>query len=160
MPHPRPNTRISDLLVAQGTISEDTLYRALSAKFGVPYVRLGEFDVDPGALHLLPQNIVRAYRVVPLMLYQGRVIVAMRDPTNSEALSAISASTHVPVEAVFATGNDIEVAIATHYPPFDDADLQAEAICLGQPKSDSLEQRAAELQEQPIVRLTRSNPGF
>lgn len=43
----------------------------------VPYVRLGEFDVDPGALPLLPQNIVRAYRVLPLMLYQGRVIVAI-----------------------------------------------------------------------------------
>ena len=151
----RPNTRISDLLVSQGTISEDVLYRALSAKFGVPYVRLGEFDVDPGALPLLPQNIVRAHRVLPLMLYQGRVIVAMRDPTNSEALNAISASTRVPVEAVFATGNDIEVAIATHYPPFDDADLQAEAIRLGQPKGDSPDQRAAELQaqEQPIVRL-------
>lgn len=150
-----PDTRISELLVSQGTISEDVLYGALSAKFGVPYVRLGEFDVDPGALHLLPQSIVRAYRVLPLMLYQGRVIVAMRDPTNSEALSAISASTRVPIEAVFATGNDIEVAIATHYPPFDDADLQAEVIRLGEPKHDSQEQHVSELQaqEQPIVRL-------
>lgn len=152
----RPESRMGELLLASGKVSEDDLYRALSTKFGLPYVRLGEFEVDPLALSKIPQDLVRSYRVLPLMMHQGRLVVAVRDPSNSEVIGALSVLTRLPIEPVLATPQDIDTAIATHYPPFDDEALRAEAERLGGPtNSGATDDNAAEklAQQQPIVRL-------
>jgi len=42
---------------------------ALGEQFGVPFVRLGEFDVESIALTALPKDFIRSRRVLPLMLH-------------------------------------------------------------------------------------------
>ncbi|WP_129645499.1 GspE/PulE family protein [Peristeroidobacter agariperforans] len=150
-----PDSRIGELLLAEGRISEDELYRALSLKLGVPCVRLSGFDVDPQALAEIPQDVARSYRVVPLMRHQGRLVVAMNDPTCSEVLGALSVLTRATIEPVLASPGEIDLAIATHYPPFDDAELNLEGERLAGPELPPIAADTAEklANERPIVRL-------
>lgn len=113
----QPAIRIGELLLESGKVSEHALYQGLSARFGLPYVRLREFEADPLALYKLSNQLVRTYRVLPLMIHQGSLIVAVRDPSNTDILDALSELTRLPVKAVLATPRDIDRAISIHYPP-------------------------------------------
>ena len=113
----QPHVRMGDLMVAAGKLPEDDLYQALSEQLGVPYVHLGDFDVDPVALANLPQELLPAQRVLPLMLHEGRLVVATDDPADNSALSTLRFRAQRPIEAVLASPTDLDAAIAVHYPP-------------------------------------------
>ena len=150
-----PHSRLGEILLAEGRISEDELYLALSLKLGVPYVRLGSFDVDPDALEDIPQDVARSYQVLPLMRHHGRLVVATKDPTNSEVLGALSVLTRSTIEPVLASPAELEAALSTCYPPFDDAELANESQRLGAPAVRQLAPETAEklANERPIVRF-------
>jgi len=122
-----PEQRLGDVLVASGKVGNDRLYAGLAEQMGVPYVRLGEFDVEPAALAALPADIARARRVLPLMLHDGRLVLATDDPADGDALSALRFRAQRPIEAVLASPEDLDTAIAKHCPLFDDAKLLEEA---------------------------------
>lgn len=149
-----PQTRLGELLLAAGEISEDELYRALGEQLGIPYVRLGEFDIEAAALAMLPQDIARRHRILPLMLHEGKLFVATDDPANNDRISALRFRTQRPLEVVLANPSDLDTAIATRYPATEDEALVSEAERLLQQRDStaavSIEQL---LQEKPIVRL-------
>ena len=151
-----PTTRLGELLVARGKIADDDLYRALSAKLGLPYVRLGGFLVEPEALAKVPQDVVRIYRVLPLLIDRSKLVLAMRDPTDSETIATLSVLTRMQIEPVLATPHDIDDAIATHYPAFDEDALREAAEQLHRPERVATNEEASAeklAQQQPIVRL-------
>lgn len=150
-----PDMRLGDLLLASGKLSQEELYRALSQQMGVPYVHLGDFEVDPAALALLPQEMVRTRRVMPLMLHEGRLVLATDDPADSNTISAVRFRAQRPVEAVLANPVDLDMAIAAHYPPFGDAALVQEAERLRRGRTSEIDTQSPEklAAEKPIVRL-------
>jgi type IV pilus assembly protein PilB len=143
-----PDERLGDLLLSSGEIGEDDLYRALADQMGVLYVRLGDFDADPAALAALAPEHARAHRLLPLMFERGRLIVATDDPSDSAALNALKFSTQHPVEAVLASPEDLDVAIATRYPAIgtETLDLKVDHA----PAAPPIERMAM---DKPIVRL-------
>lgn len=154
----QPEKRLGDLLMEAGKIDEIELYRALGEQMGVPFVLLGEFEAEPQALATLPQDIVRARRALPIMLHEGRLVLATDDPADSDTLAALRFRAQRPIEAVLATPSDLDRAIATHYPPFGDAALLVEAERLRQQRPGSAEPISAErlADEKPIVRLVNN----
>jgi type IV pilus assembly protein PilB len=148
--------RIGQLLLKTGRVSERDVYTALSRQLGVPFVRLAEFDVDPQARMLLPQNIVRSLSALPLMLDRDRLIVAVSEPSDAQMLSTLRFAAGCPIEIVLATPEDIRAAIATHYPPFEDASLteQSQVLARVAVAEHSVPEQAAA--QAPIVRLVAS----
>src|SRR5690242_499393 len=80
----RPGTKLGDLLLESGKVKESDLYRALGEQMGVPFAVLRDFDVEPEALSLLPQEVVRTHRVLPLMIHDGQLVVATDDPADND----------------------------------------------------------------------------
>ncbi len=149
-----PQARLGELLLGAGEIEEDELYRALSEQLGVPYVRLGEFDVEAAALAMLPQDIARSHRLLPLMFHDGKLFVATDDPANNDKLSALRFRTQRPLEVVLASPTDLDMAIATRYPATEDEALVSEAERLLQQHDAAVGPSVEQLlQEKPIVRL-------
>lgn len=150
-----PQSRVGEILLSEGRISEDELYQALSLKLGVPYVRLDRFDVDPEAVAAIPSEVAHSYRVLPLMRHHGRLVVAMADPTSSEVLGALSVLTRSSIEPVLAGPGALDAAIASHFPPFEDAELQLEEQRLTATSSRTSPPEAMEklANERPVVRL-------
>jgi type IV pilus assembly protein PilB len=149
-----PGARLGEQLLSAKEVQEDCLYRALSEQLGVPYVRLGEFDVEAAALEAVPQEIARGRRVLPLMLHDGKLIVATDDPADREKMSVLQFRAQHLVEAVLASPRDLDTAIAVHYPAVGDVALECEADRLlrehPEPVPTAIERLA---REKPIVRL-------
>ena len=91
-------------LLASGAITEDQLARALAARFGLDHVDLEEFDVDVGAVSLIPADTARRHRVVPIGFLSRRVLyLAMADPADVVALDEIA----------MMTGHELQPAVAS-----------------------------------------------
>lgn len=113
----RHNSRkhLGEILVDFGAITRDQLYLVLCHKLGIPLVDLVRFQVDPRALKALPDDLVRKSSVMPLCYDEGRLIVAVPDPLDSDPMERVRFYTQAPVTPVMAMLEEIQHAIQVYY---------------------------------------------
>ena len=86
----KANQPLFSYLVKNKYISDEQLTKANAEITGVPYVNLSAAKVDPKILTLLPQDIAKRYMAVPLGEMQHRLVVAMLDADNVQAVDFLS----------------------------------------------------------------------
>src|SRR5690348_2508067 len=77
-------------LLKNDYITDEQLTKANAEITKVPYVNLTTAHVDPKILALLPQEIAERYMAVPLGEMQNRLVVAMLDADNVQAVDYLS----------------------------------------------------------------------
>ncbi|WP_231512424.1 GspE/PulE family protein [Paucibacter sp. KBW04] len=80
---------LGELLVRKGIVTRQALQSALARKMGYPIVDVASFAIEPDAVKKIPYAVAKRLDVLPLLLRDGRLIVAMEDPTRREALDEI-----------------------------------------------------------------------
>jgi type IV pilus assembly protein PilB len=78
------------LIVTDGHVTNEDLTKTIAQVTEVPYVNLLNAVVDPKVLSMLPMEIAERYMAVPLGEMQNRLIVAMLDADNVQAVDFIS----------------------------------------------------------------------
>jgi len=77
-------------LVKNNYITDEQLTKANATITKVPYVNLSAAKIDPAVLALLPRDIAKRYMAVPLGEMQHRLVVAMLDADNVQAVDFLS----------------------------------------------------------------------
>ncbi|MGZ5130489.1 MAG: GspE/PulE family protein [Caldimonas sp.] len=106
---------LGEVLVRMGTVSRDDLQTALARKMGYPLVNLDAFPAEPEALRKLSYAVAARLRVMPLLIRDGRLVVALDDPSRRAALDEVEFSADMKVLPVLARGAAIEIAVCTAY---------------------------------------------
>jgi len=83
-------TPLLSLLVSSGAVTDEVLTKAVAEVSKVPYVNLTTAHVDPKILDLLPQDVAERYMAVPLGEMQNRLVVAMLDADNVQAVDFLA----------------------------------------------------------------------
>jgi type IV pilus assembly protein PilB len=78
------------LLVSSGKVTNEQLTKTIAHVTKIPYVNLIDSKIDPKILELLPQDIAERYMAVPLGEMQHRLVVAMLDADNVQAVDYLS----------------------------------------------------------------------
>ncbi len=86
----KTSTPLFSMLVNKGGISDETLTHAIAKVTKVPYVNLSSANIDPAVLALLPQDVSQRYMAVPLGEMQHRLVVAMLDADNVQAVDFLA----------------------------------------------------------------------
>lgn len=84
------NTSLLTHLVTNNHITNENLTKIIAHVTKVPYVNLSEAKIDPKILSLLPQDIAERYMSVPLGEMKNRLVVAMLDADNIQAVDFLS----------------------------------------------------------------------
>jgi hypothetical protein len=82
---------LGDVLLAHEDVEEERLRAVLAEQLGLPVVDLGGYEPDPEALTLVPEQLQRRLRCVPLALDDVSVYVAVADPLDAAQLALLSA---------------------------------------------------------------------
>ena len=77
-----PTVPLGQMLVRMGIVSKGQLQTALVRKMGYPLVNLHLFPAAADALRKLPYAVAQRLQVMPLKLHEGRLVVAIDDPTS------------------------------------------------------------------------------
>ena len=119
MEQARTNQALGKLLIELGFVSESTLRDALSETLGKQAVDLSRAIVDPIALSLVPQELAKRHRLLPLSFDpQGRALtVAISDLDDIVALDKLRSSLpdDISIETLLAGDSEIVRAIDQHY---------------------------------------------
>jgi len=83
-------TPLLGLLVSSGAVTDEVLTKTVAEVSKVPYVNLTTAHVDPKILDLLPQDVAERYMAVPLGEMQNRLVVAMLDADNVQAVDFLA----------------------------------------------------------------------
>jgi type II secretory ATPase GspE/PulE/Tfp pilus assembly ATPase PilB-like protein len=106
---------IGELLVRLGMVSRQDLMNALARKMGYPLVDLEKLLPDPDALQKVPFSVAARLRVLPLMLRDSTLIVAVEDPSKRATLSELEFVTQCKIAPVLAHPSQLEGAIRDAY---------------------------------------------
>jgi type IV pilus assembly protein PilB len=148
------NQLLGKILVDLGMVKESDLVAALAKQVGLQFVDLGDVLVDATAASLIPEQVARRYRALPIGFEENKLVVAMADPANLFALDDIRTITGREVKPVVATAGDIESAIRK-YSRFDESveQLTSAAAEAADEDLDDLAKASAAVEEGPIVKM-------
>jgi type IV pilus assembly protein PilB len=147
--------RLGRILIDMGLVKEQDLVAALASQIGLRFVDLSDTAVDATASALLPEQVARKYRALPIGYEEDKLVVAMADPANLFALDDIRTITGMDVQPVVATAADIEAAIRK-YSHFDESVETVVSEASAAADDDVLElERLAQsaVDEGPIVKM-------
>ena len=111
----RSKIQLGQCLVKLGFISEDKLVDVLSAQLDIQHVVLDNFNFNRALVQLVPEEMARRYKVIPLFEKDGILTVAMADPTNLRTIDHIKFKTGKEIEPVIATEKSITSAIERNF---------------------------------------------
>ena len=101
------------VLLQTQAITSDQLARATSERFGLDHLDLNAFEIDLGAMNLIPSQAARRYGAIPVAFVGDEtLLVAMSDPTNVRAVDDISIMTGLDVRPAVASAEDIDAAVS------------------------------------------------
>ena len=152
-----PRMSISEVLISMNVTPEINILSALAERMGYPLIEGNIFIEDGDIIKMVPEKIARKHNIIPLKMDKGRLLVAVRDPTNMEVELDVKAASGKDVAYALATADSIKNAIEKYY-----ANITAQKIAEGvDSEAEDLEkqqqQQAAELDSRvdsaPIVKL-------
>ncbi|HET8991436.1 MAG TPA: ATPase, T2SS/T4P/T4SS family [Candidatus Saccharimonadales bacterium] len=103
----KQNEALLSYLVKHEYITDEQLTKANATVNKIPYVNLTSAKVDPGVLKLLPPDIANRYMAVPLGEMQHKLVVAMLDPNNIQAVDFLSNRINRPLKVYAASEKSI-----------------------------------------------------
>ena len=109
---------IREMLMEQGSVTEDQLLEAQAAVSRLPVVRLYEEQIPMEVRQLVKPDVLRSHIVLPFSFDPedpDTLLVAMNDPMNMRGRDIIAIATKCRVKPYIATTTDILVAIDRYY---------------------------------------------
>lgn len=113
-------TPLFGLLVSSGKVSNEQLTKATAHVTKVPYVNLLEAKIDPKVLQLLPEEVAERYMAVPLGEMQHRLVVAMLDADNVQAVDYLSNRIGRPLKVYAASEEGVRQVLRQYQTKLDE----------------------------------------
>jgi general secretion pathway protein E/type IV pilus assembly protein PilB len=109
------NVGVVDFLVANKIIRPTDVAQAKAAQFGAEVVNLGAMKIDDETISIIPRHVAKKYRVIPLFKADGKVGVALADPSDLNAIDSLTHLLGAEVDPKVASEPDIEAALNKYY---------------------------------------------
>lgn len=107
--------RLGTYLVTHNYITEDQLIRILQMQLGIDFIDLNKVKIDPALVSLVPRNLAKQYRVVPVKLDKDSLYLAMEDPLNFMAIEAVKNASHKRIIPMIAYSSSMDRALSVFY---------------------------------------------
>lgn len=154
---------LGTILVRRGLITSEQLGQALAEQYGVPYLEVVPEGVNPQLVRLLPEELARHHKVVPVGVSGRSLQLAMVAPDDMDVIAETELISGYKVIPLVALQNAIEAALDRG---FDDRVVARQTIVdmkmadLAAAESAISEDLAGEVMpdddQTPVVRLVRA----
>ena len=141
----KPNETLIEALIKSGSVSQEDVARTMAFNSGMEFIDLTGQAVSLDLKAIVPEEVARRYKVVPLGYEGGRLQIAISDPNNFETLDALPHVLKTEMDFVCATPENISTITSQLYG--NEADLATTAFGRGGDGSSVTENDA------PIIKL-------
>lgn len=143
--------RLGRILTNQGAITEEQLAQTLATQKHLQLVDLSTCDIDSDVARLITAQVARRHQILPLRVQDDRLVVAMANPLDIEAVDTLRVMTGYDVTVVVATESDVTKGIRQYLDTGAEAIFAAESAA---PKAEDRRETAnIESENVPVVKL-------
>lgn len=107
---------LGEILVELKYVNEEQVMEVLAGAYGVPFARVSPKIADPKVIEVLPRDFLEKNCVMPLFLVQGKLTVAVHEPSNVFLIEEIERLSGHGVQIVAAPARDIMNTLQAHLP--------------------------------------------
>lgn len=112
----RTGLSIEKALEKLGFVDDKDVVKVRASALGLPYMDLSDYIIDINLIKLIPENIARKYKAVPLFKINKSLTVGMVDPQDIVALDQIRRVSQVEmVEPVLVSEKGIQTVLDCFY---------------------------------------------
>jgi type IV pilus assembly protein PilB len=142
----KESTPLLSFLTTGGFVPDETLTKTIAHVTKVPYVNLSTAKINQEVLGLLSQEIAERYMAVPLGEMQNRLVVAMLDADNVQAVDFLSNKIGRPLKVYAASESGIRNVLHQYQANISDqvvSDISSIGTPAPEPESESRAERSA-----------------
>jgi len=110
------NKLLGEVLIELGYVTNEQVTEVLAEAYEVPFARITPRVADPRVVEMLPREFIEKHIVLPLFHVQGKLTVAMAEPSNVFLIEEIERLAGCEVQIVAATVHDIRSTVENHLP--------------------------------------------
>ncbi len=107
--------RLGTILIENGWLKPESLAMALSVHLNLPFIDLKRHRIRPEAVQMIPEELARRHRLIPMDIVDETLAVVMEDPTDIQVIEELQAVTGGSVKPMVGVSNDIQAAIDLNY---------------------------------------------
>ncbi|MBC7195876.1 MAG: Flp pilus assembly complex ATPase component TadA [Deferribacterales bacterium] len=111
----RTGKKLGETLIDLNYITEYDLLNAVSEQLGVEMVSISDYELTPDLKKLIPEQIARKYKVIPLKYSDNLITLATNDPMNIDAMDELSRMTRKNILPVLLTTDDLYYGLEKIY---------------------------------------------
>ncbi|HUS57403.1 MAG TPA: GspE/PulE family protein [Planctomycetota bacterium] len=111
----RTGEQLGRILQSLGFVSEENLSALLSDELGANRISLAAMPPNPGAIAMIPPEMAKEFKLVPISCEDNTLTIAMADPCDIVAVDAVRKKTGLAVKVFAASPVDIRTALDRHY---------------------------------------------
>ena len=102
------NKRLGETLLEMGLANEEQITEALAKQFGLEYVDLDSLGLTPSTLKLIPEELIKKHRVIPIEKANGMLKVAIKDPMDLDLLDLLRFRLNTELQCCLASPSKID----------------------------------------------------
>ncbi len=157
--------KLGTILIEKGYVDEKTLNEFLSKQYGVESIDLNSIEIPREVIKKVPAQIAKKYVLIPVGIENGRLKIAISDPTNIFAIDEVRFITGMNVVPLFSNERAIMRAIDKYYGTSTELEEIAESLDEYSKDVDVLKEDEGEIdvdqleksaEEEPIVKLANT----
>lgn len=118
-------SRLGEILLKANLVCEDDIAEARAIQLDMPHIQLGEFPIPIDVIKLVPESISRAYCLIPVSASSTTIAVAMANPMDVEAIDTIQRCSRKRVVPLLASEQRILSSLDQAYGAVGGADITA-----------------------------------
>jgi type IV pilus assembly protein PilB len=106
---------VVDQLVASQAIRPGDVTQAMAAQFGAEVVHLANTKIEDDVIAIIPRHVAKKYRVLPLFKTDGKIAVAIADPSDLNTIDSLHHLLNAEIEYRVASEAEIDAALNKYY---------------------------------------------
>lgn len=107
--------RLGATIIEMGFVEEVDIMKALARRLKIDFLENPLFSIDLDTVKLVPEQLARKYRIVPLNIREGHLNIITSDPLDFACLEDISMLTSMEVATVLSLGHEVDKCIDRVY---------------------------------------------
>lgn len=107
---------IDQVLIGTGVLDDESIARSLAKQMKLSFIVLPQIEIPQEVISLVPVGVAKTHLLVPAKLSEGKLLVAMVDPLDAEAIQVLRMTTNHRIEVAVAPRGDILQALVKYYP--------------------------------------------
>jgi len=149
---------LGDVLIRLGYLSADQLAEARAEQYDVDYEKVDPESIQSEAIAKVAPATVRSLKVLPLRIAEGKLVVAMENPLDVDAIDVLQRQTGMYVKVVYTNPEDLYKAIDFHYSAAGASsesldDMISEVDSVSEDEEENLEDLRRAVEDAPVVRI-------